>query len=216
MKKKRTYSVVHLKRDISRTLNHFSETSDVITIYEEDGWVIERFDYDNRRDTTLSGIVVYDYGDYKLNKEDTEYIILTLSKMTEYKKHIHALVSSVKDYEKIIDEHICVNYFFDIEETEAFNTINKKMQELYNKTYSNRYLKQLYTTMRNYLKFPKIYEKDFYDNLKPIKRKTLQRYFFKTRFHFDYFNKYYIVNKWEKDVEVVERARKLLKRVKSI
>ena len=65
--------------------------------------------------------------------------------------------------------------------------------------------------MRNYLKFPKIYEKDFYDNLKPIKRKTLHRYYFKTRFHFDYYNKYYIVNKWKEDGEVIENAKKLFK-----
>ena len=63
------------------------------------------------------------------------------------------------------------------------------------------------------MKFPKIYEKDFYDNLKPIKikKKTLQRYYFKTRFHFDYFNKYYIVNKWKEDGEVIENAKKLFK-----
>ena len=150
MKKKRKYSIVHLKRDISRTLNHFSETSDVITIYEKDGWVVERFDYDSRTDNSLSGVVVFDNADYKLNKEDTEYIVSILSKMSEYKKHIRALISSVKEFEKIIDKDICINYFFDIEETKAIDTINKKIQELYGITYSRRYLKQLYTTMRNY------------------------------------------------------------------
>ena len=211
MKKKRKFSVVHLKRDISRTLNHFSETSDVITMYENEGWVIERFDYDNKLDNMLSGIVVYDSGDYKLNKEDTEYIITILSKMTEYKKHIEALVSAIKDYEEVVDKNVCVNYFFDIDEMEALNTIDKKIQELYNKTYSDRYLKQLYTTMKNYLKFPKIYEQDFYENLKPKRKKTLRRYYFKTRFHFYYYKKYYSVNVWKEGVGVIENAKKLFK-----
>lgn len=211
MKKKRKFSVVHLKRDISRTLNHFSESSDVITIYESEGWVIERFDNDSKLNNSLSGVVVYDSGDYKLNKEDTEYIISILSKMTEYKKHIEALVSAVKDYEETVEKDVRVNYFFDIEEMEALSTINEKIQQFYNQKYSGRYLKQLYTTMKNYLKFPKIYEKDFYENLKPKKKKTLQRYYFKTRFHFYYYQKYYSVNVWQEGVGVIENAKKLFK-----
>jgi len=209
-KSRYNFSVVRHKKNLQRSLNRFSDLHDVVKMYqmESDAWVFEFFDYDKEEQPSKLNkeiyIEVFNKFEYKVNVKNTKFIIDSIRNMFEYQQYQSALIKVVKSYEetKVIDSHtLKENQFFIQNKQKVLSDMETKIEKILKTELSGRFIKQLYTSLHNRVKFPKMYHKSYQESLESRYSKMRKSNKTVTYInHFDttirtYYN-YYLQYKW--------------------
>jgi hypothetical protein len=206
-KSRYNFSVVRHKKNLQRSLNRFSELHDVVKMYqmESDAWVFEFFDYDKEEQQQKVNqelyIEVFNRFQYAVNAKDTKFILSSIKNMFEYQQYQSSLIEIIKDYEKVrvIQEHIIrENQFLTQDKQIVLSDMKNKIEQMLKTEVSIRFIKQLYTSLHNRVKFPKMYYKSYqeslesrYSKMRKSNKTTSSNHFETTiRTYYNYYLKY--------------------------
>ena len=153
---------------------------DVVTMYqmESDTWVFQFYDYvakDEKTDSKTKNqaiqkfdIEVFNRFEYETNINNTKFIISAIKGMFEYLKYQSALIELLRSYEEkiIIEEHIVTqNNFFTKDQDKVLLDMGNQLRAMLKTELSNRFVKQLYTSLHNRVKFPNMYQNSYKESL---------------------------------------------------
>lgn len=171
------FSVVRHKKNLQRSLNRFAQLHDVVTIYqmESDAWVFHFYNYDElKKITTYNKKIeslekeVFNRFEYEINITNPQKIIKAIKGMFEYPNYQSSLIKIIKLYneEKVIDGHTIVhNNFFLLNQEDIIYELRHQLEKNLKTELSKRFVKQLYTSLHNRIKFPNMYKNSYEESL---------------------------------------------------
>jgi len=216
-KSRYNFSVIRHKKNLQRSLNAFSQSHDIVTMYqmESDAWVFHFFDYVEKKDTPKKveksleevekfEIEVFNRFEFEINMSNPNVLIQSIKNMFEYPKYQSKLIEIIESYneEIIIEEHsIIKNNFFIQKKEDILIEFGDKLKTLLKTDLSNRFIKQLYTSLYNRVKFPNMYQDNYkksleskYSKMRKSKKTTKYTNHFETTIK-AYYN-YYLQYSW--------------------